>query len=462
MKHTIDTDRIQHRKKRGAKLKTWFLQFDVRAIILILILLLCITLILIFAGQMHKSSNLNLTTDDIIVTQGEDDTLDLWIRQKRGIESVMITKQIIDYGTGTGHYATIDPHNLLASEGEKRFSDGMLLAADERGTVLVDSTVQQHPTLGAAYHLRLPRQLLYQTNDGNYHTTTLSDGYPLTITTFSKDFADYRGEYRTNLFTLHAPWWTADDYFVSTDGIPADSTTEGIDAAALAQRLRSEFGDLLREESKRNTELVEASAITATDLANKLAELQGEVQELSAQFSQQLASQSSEGLLIVSSLQNEIDVIKAGGSANAGNKMSLQTSECDREIQELTERGVAEVNRLDEKIETLANAGAAKAEELEKAYNMGITSVNEVEVTLQKLEADGSNVATVLREEYITKISALEQEIGQLQATLRNLILQSPSSGSNDGQQIYVDPPILLLAPPAPEDGGRWVPNSSL
>lgn len=249
-----------------SEVRGFFERFTLKDMILTSIAFISIMCALFFAGKVQDLNDLSLSPEDVLISETGEDTVDLWIRQKNGIESVMITKQIIDYGLGTGHFTCIDPGSHLADEGEKRLIEGVFFGADEKGYPLVDSTTERHPRLGAAYHLVLPREILYQTGDGDYHALSLYHGSPLTITSFSEDFADYSEKYRINPFTLHIESWPSDEPYYGTYSLTVlAEEMKGIDA-----QLREDFAMYQEGQEERMKALRTEGVVIATELQDDL------------------------------------------------------------------------------------------------------------------------------------------------------------------------------------------------
>ena len=240
--------------------KRWYQNITVKDGILTAIAFISLMIALFVVGANRSMHDMSLEVKDIIITPIDDETVDLWIRQKNGIESVMLTRQILDYGTGAGHFACIDPGSHLAGEGEKRIVEGVFFGADEKGYPLVDSTTEKHPKLGAAYHLVLPREILYQTRDGGYHSTVLYSGSPITITAFRKDFADYTGAYRINPFTLQVENWPAANPVLGTYSYEAMEKEREAALEDLEARLREEF-QLYSMEQEQKLELLRSEGL---------------------------------------------------------------------------------------------------------------------------------------------------------------------------------------------------------
>ncbi len=368
----------------------WYHRIELKDIILTSIAFISIMTALFFAAQAREFRDLSIESKDIIISEASDDVIDLWIRQKNGIESVMITKQIIDYGTGTGHYACIDPQNLLSSEGEVRLADGIFLPSDEKGTPLVDSTSERHPALGAAYHLRIPREILYQTGDGNYHAMTLYDGSPLTITTFRKDYADYTGEYRINPFTLHAPSWPADDPYLGTYSLEALTEQVNKGASVLERQLRAEFNTYREDQENRYTSLKEEGITVAAGLEQRLDTYRDEQNE-------QMSNLEERGLLIASDLENRL---RNDGTALA------------EEIESrLSRQGQETVTALKNDIRTQSDKNTQLYEQLRKE---GVVVATGLQSELATLEQNLS-IYVQSAEVYINSLDSLAGDVHTLQ-----------------------------------------------
>ncbi len=305
----------------------WYRKIELKDIILTGIAFISIMTALFFAGQVREFRDLTIGPEDIMISEAEDDTIDLWIRQKNGIQSVMITKQIIDYGTGTGHFACIDPQNLLSEEGEQRLAEGVFLGRDEKGTALVDSTTERHPALGAAYHLKIPREILYQTGDGVYHSMSLYHGSPLTITAFRSDFADYTHPYRINPFTLHAPWWPTDDPYLGTYSLEALSDKVHQEAGLLEAQLRKEFNLYAAHEEEKLTALREEGVQAVSDLEYEISGVDT-----------RLSTYVSEALPYIDALA-ELKEESAAGDTLLRDEFTRNLQESDSRYEELRKEG---------------------------------------------------------------------------------------------------------------------------
>ncbi len=386
----------------------WYRRIGLKDIILTLIAFVSIMTALFFASQVRSFTDLSLSADDIIIQKGTEDTIDLWIRQKNGIESVLITRQIIDYGSGTGHYACIDPRSLLASEGELRVADGVFLGGDEKGYPLVDSTTEYHPKLGNAYHLILPREILYQSGDGAYHAVTLYHGAPLTVTAFRKDFADYRGEYRINPFTLHIPWWPSEELYHGTFSLDALARRTAEEAYTLEQRLRSEFNayqisEIERYDGIRNEGL------------EALAALEAMIDQL-----------RDEGITVSQDLEEELDALRRAGSAadaDLAERLSALSGEGLRITGELIEK-IALLERSSEE------ADAALEQEIADLLAAGTAAAASLESGIEALGNEQRVLVNVLRQEGLTAATGLEKELAQLQQDLQRLAAEQPSGVS--------------------------------
>jgi len=387
----------------------WYRRIELKDIILTLIAFVSIMFALAFASQVRSFTDLSLSANDIIIQEGEEDTIDLWIRQKNGIESVLITRQIVDYGTGTGHYACIDPRSLLASEGELRIADGVFLSGDEKGYPLVDSTTEYHPELGDAYHLMLPREILYQSGDGVYHAVTLYNGAPLTITSFRKDFADYRDEYRINPFTLQLPWWPSDELYHGTFSLDALAKRTAREAYTLEQRLRSEFNDYRISEIGRYDTL-------RNEGLQALAALEMMIDQL-----------RDEGITVSQTLGEDLDALRSEGSTAA--------SAINDRLSALSEEGIRITVELREKIALLERSGterdAALDQEIADLLAAGTAAAASLESGIEALGNEQAALVNGLRQEGLVVATALENDLVQIQQAMQEIAAEEPTAESD-------------------------------
>ncbi|MBN1798293.1 MAG: VWA domain-containing protein [Spirochaetales bacterium] len=165
--------------------------------------MLVITVLLVFCvypvmGQAH----LRIDPADIIIEQASQGGYHLWIRKKQDISSVLLTESSADPEKRLHSYSLRAPQYNEINGDEKRILDGVFLDTTKGIYSLVDSTVEQHPLLGAAFHIYIPFVVIYGYSWSRMGEIQVVNGTFLNIRAFSKPYADYSGAYFDNPFEM--------------------------------------------------------------------------------------------------------------------------------------------------------------------------------------------------------------------------------------------------------------------
>ncbi|GHU48355.1 hypothetical protein FACS1894200_05260 [Spirochaetia bacterium] len=148
---------------------------------------------------------LAVTVDDIRIEQKVDGGFHLYIRKKPGINSVLLTETTKDKTYQEANYAYRAAEWNAVNGNEIRLLNGQPLKSEKPVYSLLDSTPENHPELGVAFHIYIPYILHYgYAGSGlRYGEVYISQGTYLNIRAFSAPYADYRSSFRDNPFIIN-------------------------------------------------------------------------------------------------------------------------------------------------------------------------------------------------------------------------------------------------------------------
>lgn len=153
--------------------------------------------IMIFA----EAFNPTLTKKDIIFEKS-DTGYDLYIRKLKEVNSILLTEsqrfadpKINNYGLRTEVY-------YEANSDEIRVLDGKILHTKYDAFFLVDSTPENHPVLGEAFHFFLPEKVIYGYKWSYEGEIIIQSGTKINVRMFEKPYSDYSGAFLDQWITL--------------------------------------------------------------------------------------------------------------------------------------------------------------------------------------------------------------------------------------------------------------------
>ncbi|GHV13577.1 hypothetical protein FACS189491_08720 [Spirochaetia bacterium] len=155
------------------------------------------------AAQNFPNNDLTITSEDIRIEQRVDGGFHVFIRKKPGLGSVLLTESTRDPNRQEANYAyrTAEYNNINGSE--IRILDGAVIPVEQRIYSIIDSTPEPHPELGQALHLYIPYLLYYGYENTRHGEIYVVDGAYFNLRAFSLPYADYRGSFQDNPYTLH-------------------------------------------------------------------------------------------------------------------------------------------------------------------------------------------------------------------------------------------------------------------
>lgn len=139
------------------------------------------------------AADLTVSVEDISLEKAEDGGYHLYIKQKDGVNSVLLTETTkSDDGKADNYAYRAKAWNPVNGD-EKRMLNGSFLESPSAQYSLIDSTPEAHPALGLAFHIFVPRELEYGYPWSRNGTVVIQKGTFISIRTFTKPYADYEG-----------------------------------------------------------------------------------------------------------------------------------------------------------------------------------------------------------------------------------------------------------------------------
>jgi hypothetical protein len=114
----------------------------------------------------------------------------------------MLTESTRDGSFQAASYAYRSPEWNPVNGDETRLLDGKPISRESGIFSLIDSSPEEHPELGAAFHIYIPYILNYGYPYTRHGEVYVVDGTYLNIRSFSQPYGDYDGRHRDNPFVL--------------------------------------------------------------------------------------------------------------------------------------------------------------------------------------------------------------------------------------------------------------------
>lgn len=177
--------------------------YSMKKFVLLFSLFLSILSGISFAAD-KSLENLYVFKEDIVVEERDSDWqtngVDLYIRKKDGMESVMLVETSKDPEGKMDNFAyRAEEYNTVNGD-EIRYLNGEVLKSEYAKYSLISSTVVQHPKLGDCFHIYIPRKLVYGYPWERHGSVTIDKGFFINIRTFTKKYCDYSGKFADNPF----------------------------------------------------------------------------------------------------------------------------------------------------------------------------------------------------------------------------------------------------------------------
>jgi hypothetical protein len=147
------------------------------------------------------AQDLNISAGDLRIEQRVDGGFHLFIRKKPGISSVLLAESTKDPRMREDNYAYRAGQRNDINGNERRILNGVPLS-NERYWSIIDSTPEQHPELGEAFHLYIPYLIYYGYEDTRHGEVYVVDGTYFNLRAFALPYGDYRGSFHDNPYVL--------------------------------------------------------------------------------------------------------------------------------------------------------------------------------------------------------------------------------------------------------------------
>ncbi|MCR5612597.1 vWA domain-containing protein [Treponema sp.] len=164
-----------------------------------LMFLFLFTVTAVYSIFCQENKNYFIYPEDVRITEGSDG-YHLFIRKKSGVESVMLTETTRDPTGQEPNYAYRAKEYNAVNGDEIRMLNGEKLDSVYARYSLVDSTVENDSVFGEAFHIFIPRQIVYGYPWSRNGTIEIGKGTFINIRSFEKKYCDYTGKYFDNPF----------------------------------------------------------------------------------------------------------------------------------------------------------------------------------------------------------------------------------------------------------------------
>ncbi len=158
----------------------------------------CLAFVFLFFPA--AAADLGVDVSDIRLEEYPDGGYLLFIRQKDGVNSVMLTETTKDPSGVESNYAYRAPEYNKINGDELRMLNGEFLVSEYSKNSLMDSTPQADEELGSAFCIYIPTVLVYGYPWSRNGTVEISKGTFINIRTFEQPYGDYTGSFLDNPF----------------------------------------------------------------------------------------------------------------------------------------------------------------------------------------------------------------------------------------------------------------------
>ena len=143
-----------------------------------------------------SAENVKLIPDE----DAEKGGFHLYVKKLPGIESILLTETTKDpYGKIDNYAYRATEYNPVNGD-EIRILDGKKLDSKYAKYSLVDSTPEDTDFFGPAFHIYIPKKLVYGYEWTRHGEIDIGKGTFISIRAYSKPYADYTGDYVDNPF----------------------------------------------------------------------------------------------------------------------------------------------------------------------------------------------------------------------------------------------------------------------
>lgn len=149
-----------------------------------------------------SGQDLEISPDDIFITQSPKGGYNLYIRKKPGLGSVLLTETTRDPDLKADNYAYRALEYNPVNGDEKRMLDGEFIPPEKKLWSLIDSTPIPGSPVGEAFHIWIPYVIAYGYEWSRQGEVQVLDGTYINIRAFEKPYADYSGSFADNPYRM--------------------------------------------------------------------------------------------------------------------------------------------------------------------------------------------------------------------------------------------------------------------
>lgn len=148
-----------------------------------------------------KQQELRISADDIkLIEDKENGGYHLYVKKNPKVNSILLTETTKDpLGKNDSYAYRAKEYNPINGD-EIRFLDGKKLESEGAKYSLVDSTVEKTDFFGDAFHIYIPKTVIYGYEWSRHGEVELGKGTFINIRSFEKPYADYSGDFMDSPF----------------------------------------------------------------------------------------------------------------------------------------------------------------------------------------------------------------------------------------------------------------------
>ena len=148
-----------------------------------------------------KQQELRISANDIkLIEDKENGGYHLYVKKNPKVNSILLTETTKDpLGKNDSYAYRAKEYNPINGD-EIRYLDGKKLESEGAKYSLLDSTVEKPDFFGDAFHIFIPKTVVYGYEWSRHGEVELGKGTFINIRSFEKPYADYSGDYMDNPF----------------------------------------------------------------------------------------------------------------------------------------------------------------------------------------------------------------------------------------------------------------------
>lgn len=148
-----------------------------------------------------KQQELRISANDIkLIEDKENGGYHLYVKKNPKVNSILLTETTKDpLGKNDSYAYRAKEYNPINGD-EIRYLDGKKLESEGAKYSLLDSTVEKTDFFGYAFHIFIPKTVVYGYEWSRHGEVELGKGTFINIRSFEKPYADYSGDYMDNPF----------------------------------------------------------------------------------------------------------------------------------------------------------------------------------------------------------------------------------------------------------------------